>query len=81
MFSMKPERKIEGCYGKGPVDYAIEMKGTGGGVVGVGVTEVKENDFQKGCHRTRFGLSLFCGVGSGKLTRSWGCECGGSGYI
>ena len=45
MFSIGPERKIEGYYGEGPFDYTIEMKGTGGVV---GVTEVKENDFQKG---------------------------------
>ena len=40
--SIQLERKIEGYYGKGPVDYVIEMKGTG---VVVGVTKVKENDF------------------------------------
>ncbi|KAF8436683.1 hypothetical protein BGX38DRAFT_62522 [Terfezia claveryi] len=69
MFSIGPECKIEGYYGRGPVDYTIEMKGTGGVV---GVKGLRKTTSKRGWHRTRFRLSLFYEVGSGKLTRSVG---------
>ena len=43
-FTLKPQRDIQGRYGQGPVDYAIET--CSGGVVGV--TEVKREDIKQG---------------------------------
>lgn len=43
-FVIMPEQYLEGTYGRGPVEYAIEMQDG----VTVGVTEVKRDDFSKG---------------------------------